>query len=208
MAFFIATHPSLLPFLTALIGTGGFTVGIYSFINPSAAARIYGIPVHDSVNQYSLSAILGTGKAPNVKANAATQPSGEGLSLIHALGARNFTAGLTVLSLTSYWHFYLAAGLASSIVRRAVQHALGIVILIGALVPIVDAWVCLQRSRDLRTSRVAIHKHETKSGSDEKGPWEGHDLEYEAYVTGRKAGMLHATRSLVWVAGGVWCLLE
>lgn len=204
MAHHITNHPLALPLLTTLIGTGGLTVGIYSFISPVAAARTYGIPVSDS--RTTLFSPLASSSKPleiSATTSAAQNPTRRELSLVHALGIRNLTIGLTIIILTAYWHFDSAGVVTSPGERRVLQHALGIVILIGAMVPIVDAWVCLTHSRD-----VLMRRQKHKGKDDKKDLWLGHEWEKEAYETSRKAGTLHAARSLVWLAGGIWCLFE
>ena len=235
MAFAIVTHPWLLPVLTALIGTGGLTVGIYSFIDPVAAARTYGIPV--MIKKISLFSVLVPGRPPHspsdrtpasTDANATKDHlSTEHLSLIHSLGIRNLSIGLTILSLTAHWTFFLAAGIAPHAARIAMQRSLGIVISIGALVPVVDAWVCWRHSWEVKVTRktkwgmeleqskeqsteTKVEQAKVKGGAEEerKGLWTGHEAEWDAFDTSRKAGTLHALRSLIWVAGGLWCLLR
>lgn len=206
MALHIATHPSALPFLTTLIGLGGLTVGIYSLISPVAAARTYGIPVSDSKITLFTPLASSTKPLPRSSSTTPQNPTSRELSLVHALGIRNLTAGLTIISVTAYWHFYAAPGFATHGVRAALQHALGIVILIGAMVPIVDAWVCLGHSRDVIVRRQAVFEKEAKQDSV-MDLWKDHEWEKEEYETSRKAGRLHAARSVVWLAGGMWCLL-
>ncbi|KAK5078476.1 hypothetical protein LTR64_003112 [Lithohypha guttulata] len=212
MALRVLTHPSALPFLTTLIGTGGLTVGIFSFIDPIAAARIYGIPVPNS--KPTITSIL----APNpstfllpTNRSSSKEPTARELALVHALGIRNLTAGLTVLTLTGYWCLLAAPESVDDAVRAAVQQVLGVVILIGALVPMVDSWVCWDRCRDVYLTRRASYESEKKEGQSEgqskRSMWNGHDEDAETYTTSTKAAVLHAARSLVWLAGGIWCLV-
>lgn len=187
--------PPLLPIFTSLIGSGGFTVGIYSFLNPSAASRIYGIPFPPSQSSSpvpDLTSFLDpptpTTKPtlpPQQQVKSPLQPNGNNdndnaypTSLIHALGIRNLTAGLTILTLSSYWHFTHHDS--PKDVRDTIQTCLGWVILVGSLVPFVDGWVCW--------GNVG-----RKSDVDGK--------------VGIRAGWLHVGRGFIWVAGGLWCLL-
>ena len=82
--------------------------------------------------------------------------------------------------------------------RLAVQRALSIVIVTGSLVPMTDAWVCWSASRN---AAEALTK-KRKEGNMKVG-----DLTSDAVEVGRNAGNLHAMRSLIWLAGGIWCLL-
>ncbi|KAK5948812.1 hypothetical protein OHC33_010236 [Knufia fluminis] len=187
------SSPSPLALLTTAIGTGGLTVGIYSFINPTAAARIYGVPV--TIPSTTLTNILCSSSSSSTATSEAATLESRDLSFIHALGIRNLTTGLSVLVLSGYWHITLSTS--SHEVRQAVQRALGIVILVGALVPIVDAWVCWTASREFAE---ALTK-KSKAGDMKVG-----DVTNEAVEVGRRAGNLHAMRSLVWLAGALWCL--
>lgn len=205
---------NLLPVLTALIGTGGFTVGMYSFVNPTAAARIYGIPIKTS--KPSFTSVLASGSAAQCSQSSFTSRlSDQDLSFIHALGIRNFTAGLSIIILTGYWHFFLPSQEASSDIRTAVQNVLGIVILVGSFVPLVDSWVCWQHSQKVHSTSRAKWQADQKDEKQEalsteiakQNIWVGAEWQREAYETGRKAGTLHAARSLVWIVGGLWCLL-
>lgn len=63
--------------------------------------------------------------------------------------------------------------------------------------PIVDAWVCWTASREFAE---ALTK-KSKAGDMKVG-----DVTNEAVEVGRRAGNLHAMRSLVWLAGALWCL--
>lgn len=188
---------TILPLLTTLIGTGGLTVGVYSFMNPIAAARIYGIPV--STSSTTLTNIIST--APSSLAASRTGDTtmtSRDFSYIHALGIRNLTTGLGIISLTCYWHFILSSLQASPEVQLAVQRALGIVILLGSFVPVVDAWVCWIASRDAAEAQPKKMKAGVMKVADSRD---------EAVETGRRAGNLHAMRSIVWLMGALWCLL-
>ena len=209
MSLSLLTHSSTLPILTTLIGTGGLTVGIYSFINPIAAARIYGVPVQ--ISGPTLTDVLAsTSSAASSTSDLPPQATQTGddndSSYIHALGIRNLTTGLTILSLTAYWHFTLVS--ANPEIRLAVQRALGIVILAGSLVPVADAWMCWAASRNAAEDQAATQcSHGRKQIERRPGhPGKG-GAEQEAVEVGRKAGNLHAMRSLVWIGGAVWCFL-
>lgn len=207
--------PDLLPILTTLIGTGGFTVGMYSFIDPTAAARIYGMPVETSRPSFT-SILASDSAARNPRSLSVSQPSSQDLHFVHALGIRNFVSGLSIITLTVYWQFFLPSGGASFDVRVAVQHALGIVILVGSFVPLTDAWVCWQHSQNVYSGHRAERETKPKNEkleilNDQSGKPEScneSEWQHEAYETGRKAGNLHAARSFIWVLGGFWCLFK
>jgi len=192
----VLVSPTLLPTLTTAIGIGGLTVGIYSFINPTAAARIYGVPVRTS--SATLTNILSSSPSASTATSGTAILNSRDFSYIHALGIRNLTTGLGVIALTGHWHLTLSPSTTAPAVRLAVQRALGIVILIGTLVPLVDAWVCWTASR---------HAADTLARERKGGATKITDLTHEAVEVGRRAGNLHALRSLVWLAGALWCLL-
>ncbi|KIX94757.1 uncharacterized protein Z520_09447 [Fonsecaea multimorphosa CBS 102226] len=95
---------------------------------------------------------------------------------IYPHGIRNLALGLSILALTAYWQFGRWSR-SSAVVRLTVQRCLGIVITANALTPIVDAGVNLWAAE------------EGKEG----------DVD-------RNAARLHATRSVFWIVGGLWCL--
>lgn len=176
---------SLLPSLTFLIGLGGLTVGIYSFLDPVATPRIYGFPVASS--SLTLTCVLQPAACSN-PTNSRSPQTGFSRPYIHALGVRNLTTGLGIISLTWYWQLALID--TSPDTKLVAQRMVGIAILAGSLVPIVDAWVCWNASRE-----AALAATNEKSVSN------------EGVEVGRRAGNLHAMRATVWLVGALWCLL-
>lgn len=168
--------PWVLPTLTALIGSGGFIVGVYSFISPLKAARVYGVelPVSNKASQHSLKGAVQRPTPSGVV--SATDIKPRHVAYIYAHGIRNFVTGATVLSLTYFWQFSRLCR-ESDAARTAAQKCLGTVILLGTLTPVVDAFAT----------------------------WHAAEEGIEADV-GRKAARLHASRSLIWLVGGLWCL--
>ncbi|KEF57117.1 uncharacterized protein A1O9_07307 [Exophiala aquamarina CBS 119918] len=127
-----------LPTLTALIGSGGFIVGIYSFLSPVQAARVYGVDlpmlsqtVHETKHSTKESVLADQSQPNNILHHVA---------YIYAHGIRNFSTGLSILGLTAFWQFspYCRT---SAVASSTVQKSLGIVILAGALTPVADALV-------------------------------------------------------------------
>ena len=129
----------LLPTLTALIGLGGFIVGIHSFVAPASAAQIYGVdvvPIHSTAASKE--------KTDDDDDKSVLQDDGRRhLAYIHSLGIRNLVIGITILILTWEWQF----GQSTLAEQAAVQKCLGIVIDVGALTPIVDAVVAWRAGR-------------------------------------------------------------
>lgn len=166
--------PLALPTLTALIGSGGFIIGIYSFVSPVSAARIYGVELPPAPT-----ATEKPDDNPHLwSPDHSPQPQSPHLAYIYAHGIRNFVTGLSILSLTAYRLF--APECQSRAAGLVAQRCLGIVVTVGALTPVVDAGITW------RAARI---------GDD--GAGDG----------ARKAARAHAARSLVWLAGGLWCLL-
>ena len=165
---------AVLPALPALIGLGGFIIGLYSFVAPASAAQIYGVDLDQDVPIRAPSA-ASQKKTDDNKSRLQDSDGQRRLAYIHALGIRNFVIGMTILILTWVWQF--GPHRSSPAEQGAVQKCLGIVISVGALTPVVDAVVTWRAGREER--------------------WNG---------VGSKAALLHAVRSLFWLAGGLWCL--
>lgn len=155
----------ILPILTVMIGLGGLVVGLFSFISPVSAARMYGFELPTSTSR---------SKPKKTDDDPTTRDQHNRIACIHSLGIRNLVVGLTILLLTWYWQFNTS----SPAVQVGVQRCLGMVILVGSLTPVVDAVVAWRSSRPGMSSGL-----------------------------GKKASLLHAVRSLFWLAGGVGCLL-
>ncbi|KAK5198331.1 hypothetical protein LTR92_002576 [Exophiala xenobiotica] len=207
----------LLPTLTALIGLGAFIVGIHSFVTPASAAQIYGVDLLDEdVDVVPIRATATAAATADLaskkikKTDDGDKPKSRVLqdgrqderqdgrrhhlaySLIHSLGIRNLVIGLTILILTWEWQFGFGFGVgfgqssksSSPAERAAMQKCLGIVISVGASTPIVDA---------VFTWRAGAGR-------------QGRRGDVVTTVASRKAALLHAVRSLFWLAGGLWCL--
>ncbi|KIW86797.1 uncharacterized protein Z519_12583 [Cladophialophora bantiana CBS 173.52] len=114
-----------LPALTSLIGSGGFIIGLWSFISPASAATAFG------------------GYMARVLEATASSKADSGMIYIYPHGIRNLVQGLSVLALTVYWQFSRRCQ-SSPVARVTVQRCLGIVITANALTPMVDAWVNLR----------------------------------------------------------------
>ncbi|EXJ83574.1 hypothetical protein A1O1_07197 [Capronia coronata CBS 617.96] len=146
-----------LPALTALIGLGGFIVGIYSFTAPISAAQIYGV---------QLPANTATRSFPSKKSDepaAVDRNNSQHVAYIYAHGIRNFAIGLAIMGLTAYWQCQTSLAAQST-----AQRCLGIVIMAGSLTPVVDAvvvWQAAQKDKavDMETGRKAARLHALRS---------------------------------------------
>lgn len=204
MATSILTSPLFLPALTTLIGTGGLTVGVYSFLNPIAAARIYGIPVSTTsptaknrIPDLTSFLVPSDSKSKTNTNTSKSQPQPD-TALLHSLAIRNLTFGLLILALTAYYYKFiliiskndpdkLTVNLSSVpandpmvyavATRDALRIVLGITISIGGFVPFVDARVC----------------------------WGAYGDGYGDGEVGRRAGWVHCLRGWCWVLVGFWC---
>ncbi|KPA39784.1 hypothetical protein FLAG1_07360 [Fusarium langsethiae] len=79
-----ATIISALP---VLFGVAGTSIGIYSFVSPYNAIRLFGL--------YSAS----------TEKTTPSHPGASQKSLIYAFGLRNISSGLSTLSLYAFWQF-------------------------------------------------------------------------------------------------------
>jgi hypothetical protein len=152
-----------LPVLTTLIGSGGFTIGCWTFISPRVAAQAFG--------GYMVRMLE---KSSDASSPASTKMSdADSLAYILPHGIRNFVQGATILALTAFWQR------SSPPARLTIQRCLGIVITMGALTPIVDAYV---------NFKIAPA--------------------HEAGDVDRSAAWVHAMRTGIWLVGGLWCLIR
>ncbi|KAM0250786.1 hypothetical protein ACHAP5_002003 [Fusarium lateritium] len=108
---------SALPLLFGLTGT---SIGIYSFVSPFDAIRLFGLQ-----NQSS-------------KKTSSTQSEAFQKSLIYASGLRNISTGLSTLGLFAFWQFSpicQVSPLAAAITKKC----MGICFMFGTLVGVGDA---------------------------------------------------------------------
>lgn len=198
MAAFILDSPLLVPVLTTLVGAGSLTVGLYSFFNLAASARIYGIPVSTTSSTGILPDLTtflisppsvppsttddktnstSTSTSPWPTTTHFPQPSPlpqQTHTLLHSLAIRNVAIGGTILSLTSAYYQFAFAGPADPhllLFKRYTRQLLGSVIMGGSVVPFIDAQSCWM----------------SEGGG------------------GRRAMWLHVLRGVGWVVVGVWC---
>ncbi|EXJ66409.1 uncharacterized protein A1O5_10561 [Cladophialophora psammophila CBS 110553] len=134
---------TVLPALTSLIGSGGFIIGLWSFISPASAATAFG------------------GYMVRVLEATASSKADSGMIYIYPHGIRNLVQGLSILALTAYWQFSRRCQ-SSPVARVTVQRCLGIVITANALTPMVDAWVNLRAAQnreegDLDRNAARLH---------------------------------------------------
>jgi hypothetical protein len=115
--------------------------------------------------------------SPTDKDTLTLNNTSSSVAYVYPHGIRNLGQGLSILILTAYWQFSHKCQ-SSPLARLTAQRCLGVVISVGALTPVVDAWV------NYRTAPEGV---------------EG-DLD-------RNAARVHIMRTGIWLAGGLWCLL-
>ena len=161
---------SALPALTTLIGSGGFIIGTWTFLSPVPAAYAFGgymvrvLQAPTSSSKLDRSSVPASGGDPDK------------LAYIYAHGIRNLGQGLSILALTAYWQLSRRCR-NSPLARITAQRCLGTVILVGALTPVVDAWVNYLTAQ----------------------PGSEGDLD-------RRVALVHVLRTGIWLVGAFWCL--
>ena len=156
------------PYIAAAVGSGSLIVGLYSFTSPLNAVRVYGTRPLSTTSQPDAS------DSPQHKSISTSWT--ETLALAH--GVRNTATGLSILSLAAYFHAE-----PSPVAAEAIKRCLGVVVLVGSIVPVGDSIV---------TARYMAAADVSQGDRD----------------VAKKASAAHATRSVVWVAAGVMCLLS
>ena len=143
---------TVLPVLTALVGSGGFTIGLYSFVSPVSAARIYGIPVTPANEKIAVSTTISKEEA-----------------YVYAHGSRNLAIGTSILGLSAFWRFSSICQL-SPVAAQAVKRCVGITILAGSIVPSTDAYFIAQHvkqhglsAQDVSTGKKSSRGHAARS---------------------------------------------
>ena len=121
----MARNQYVLPILAASLGLGAVTNGLYGLVSPSAAARVYGVPITD--NTYAKGNI-----------DSATVVSKDE-AYVYAHGSRNLALGTSVLGLTAFWTLSSTCQI-SATAAQAVKRCIGITLLAGSVVPIADVW--------------------------------------------------------------------
>ncbi|KAF4342150.1 hypothetical protein FBEOM_3883 [Fusarium beomiforme] len=116
------TIVSAFPLLFGVIGT---SVGIYSFVSPYDAIRVFGL------------------RAPATEKTTSPQSEAFQKSLVYAHGLRNIGTGLSTLGLFAFWKFSpicQVSPLAAAITKKC----MGIFFMFGTLVGVGDAVIIRQ----------------------------------------------------------------
>ncbi|KAM0540958.1 hypothetical protein ACHAPJ_013443 [Fusarium lateritium] len=116
------TVVSALPLLFGLTGT---SVGIYSFVSPYNAIRMFGL------------------QGPATEKGSSSHSDAFQKSLIYACGLRNLGTGLSTLGLFAFWQFSPICQV-SPLAAAVTKKCLGICFMFGTLVGVGDAIVVRQ----------------------------------------------------------------
>lgn len=127
----MATLNTAVPALPVLLSLTGVGVGIYSFVSPTNAIRMFGLRVPSP-----------TGKdLPSPHAEAFQR------SVIYTYGIRNIGNGLASLGMFAFWQLSPICQNNPS-AADAVRQCLGICLITGTTVGLGDAWIMRQFARD------------------------------------------------------------
>lgn len=157
------------PYIAGVVGSGSLIVGLYSFTSPLSAVRVYG------TRPLSISA-RPSEQDESAKVKSVITEWTQTLAYAH--GVRNTAVGLSIISLSAYYHLE-----PSPVAAEATKRCLGVLVLVGSIIPIGDSIV---------TARYMAAQ----------------DLAQIDRETAKKASAVHATRSIFWVAAGLMCLLS
>ncbi|RGP70949.1 hypothetical protein FSPOR_3636 [Fusarium sporotrichioides] len=135
-----ATIISALP---VLFGVAGTSIGIYSFVSPYNAIRLFGL------------------HSASTEKTTLSHPGAFQKSLIYAFGLRNIGSGLSTLSLYAFWQFSpicQVSPLAAAVTKRC----MGICFIFGSLVAAGDA-VVVRRFANQEHIQGVIEEKATKA---------------------------------------------
>lgn len=130
-----------LPVFSGLLGSLSLMGGLYSFSAPEAAAKEFGIVLDES-------------SSPSVRASQTT--------FVQAVGLRNLVTGVSTLSILAFWQLSSICQ-ASPVAEQTVKRILGIMLTVGTLVSMGDAYIISQYAR------VNGISNEAKELAKEKG---------------------------------------
>ncbi|KAF4469095.1 hypothetical protein FALBO_4007 [Fusarium albosuccineum] len=129
----MSSHISLgaaVPAVPVLLSVTGVSVGIYSFVSPNTAIRMFGLP-------------------PPAPEKESTSPHAAAFqrSVVYAYGIRNVGVSIGQLGLLAFWQFSpicRASPLAAAVTKRC----LGLCMMLGTVVGLGDAVIIRQFAKD------------------------------------------------------------
>ncbi|EWZ33339.1 hypothetical protein FOCG_15673 [Fusarium oxysporum f. sp. radicis-lycopersici 26381] len=119
------TTTTIVSALPLLFGVTGTSIGIYSFVSPYNAMRLFGL------------------HTPATEKTASSQSEAFQKSLIYASGLRNIGTGLSTLGLYAFWQFSPICQV-SPLAAAVTKKCMGICFMFGTLVGVGDAVVVRQ----------------------------------------------------------------
>ncbi|KAH7234911.1 uncharacterized protein BKA55DRAFT_579651 [Fusarium redolens] len=119
------TSTTVVSALPLLFGVTGTSVGIYSFVSPYNAMRLFGLD------------------APATEKTTSSQSDAFQKSLIYASGLRNIGTGLSTLGLYAFWQFSPICQV-SPLAAAVTKKCMGICFMFGTLVGVGDAVIVRQ----------------------------------------------------------------
>ncbi|KAI8652468.1 hypothetical protein NCS57_01310800 [Fusarium keratoplasticum] len=127
----MATLNTVVPALPVLLGLTGVGVGIYSFVSPTNAIRMFGL------------------RAPSPSDKNLPSPHAEAFqrSAIYTYGIRNIGVGLANLGIFAFWKLSPVCQ-TNPAASDAVRQCLGICLILGTTVGLGDAWIIRQFAKD------------------------------------------------------------
>lgn len=152
------------PYVAGLIGSGSLIVGLYSFVSPLDAIRVYGVRPSRHAATMTPKEAVSSGEAELLDEWTRT--------LAYAHGTRNTASGLASLVVTGLYYRE-----PSPVAAKAIKRCLGMLVLVGSIVPIGDTLV---------TARYMA----------------AHPLQQEDRDVAKAASAAHAARSVIWLMAG------
>ncbi|RSL41163.1 hypothetical protein CEP53_012921 [Fusarium sp. AF-6] len=120
----MTTLNTVVPALPVLLGLTGISVGIYSFVSPTSAIRMFGLHAPSPTDKNLLS--------PHAEAFQR--------SVIYTYGIRNIGGGLANLGIFAFWKLSPLCQ-TNPAASDAVRQCLGICLILGPTVGLGDAWI-------------------------------------------------------------------
>ncbi|KAF4960176.1 hypothetical protein FGADI_1195 [Fusarium gaditjirri] len=119
------TTTTVVSALPLLFGVTSTSIGIYSFVSPYNAMRLFGL------------------QAPSPEKTASSQSEALQKSLIYASGLRNIGTGLSTLGLYAFWQFSPICKV-SPLAAAVTKKCMGICFMFGTVVGVGDAVIVRQ----------------------------------------------------------------
>lgn len=143
------------PYIAGIVGSGSLIVGLYSFVSPLSAIRVYGTRPSSGQAQPKKDDDSSLGSLSTEWTR----------TLAYAHGVRNTAMGLSIISLCAYYHVE-----PSPVAANAIKRCLGVLVTVGSIIPMGDAAVTARymgaqdlAQVDRETAKKASAAHATRS---------------------------------------------